>query len=113
MKVNFLAKPFNPGEVKYSLFAKKVTFLGTTSGINIESLKERWFEAIITGPEEGTFLNPFTFGLNSKVKTGSRNDFNNPYANLSPCAIDWTFDCIEGWPEESFERFLRNAMALI
>jgi len=41
MKVIFLIKPFMPGEVKYSLFAKKVTLRGTTSGIKIESLKER------------------------------------------------------------------------
>jgi hypothetical protein len=41
MKVIFLINPLIPGEVKYSLFAKNVTFLETTSGINIESLKER------------------------------------------------------------------------
>jgi hypothetical protein len=41
MKVIFLINPFKPGEVKYSLFAKKVTLLGTTNGIKIESLKER------------------------------------------------------------------------
>jgi hypothetical protein len=64
--------------VKYSLLAKKVTFLGTTKGMKIESLKERWFEAMMTGPDEGTFLNPRTFGLKSKVSTGSKKDFNNP-----------------------------------
>jgi hypothetical protein len=58
IKVNFLTKPFNPGDVKYSLLARNVTFLGTTSGINIESLKERWFEAMITGPVAGTYLRP-------------------------------------------------------
>jgi hypothetical protein len=41
MKVNFFIKPFGPGDVKYSLFAKKVTLRGTTSGIKIESLNER------------------------------------------------------------------------
>ena len=41
IKVNFLIRPLGPGEVKYSLFAKKVTLRGTTSGINIESLNER------------------------------------------------------------------------
>ena len=41
IKVNFLINPFNPGEVKYSLLAKKVTLRGTTSGMKIESLKER------------------------------------------------------------------------
>jgi hypothetical protein len=34
-------KPFKPGDVKYSLFAIKVTFRGTTNGMKIESLKER------------------------------------------------------------------------
>jgi hypothetical protein len=41
IKVNFLIKPLIPGEVKYSLFARKVTLLETTSGIKIESLNER------------------------------------------------------------------------
>jgi hypothetical protein len=74
--------------VKYSLFARNVTFRGTTSGINIESLNERWFEAIMTGPDEGTFLKPRTLGRKSRVKTGSKKDFSNPYATLSPCIID-------------------------
>jgi hypothetical protein len=52
--------------------------------MKIESLNERWFEAIITGPCDGTFLNPLTFGLKSRVKTGIRKDFSNPYATLSP-----------------------------
>jgi hypothetical protein len=63
-----------PGDVKYSLLAKKVTFLGTTSGIKIESLKERWFDAIITGPDCGTLRRPVTFGRNSKVRMGIRKD---------------------------------------
>jgi hypothetical protein len=41
MKVNFFKSPFGPGDVKYSLFARNVTFLGITSGIKIESLNER------------------------------------------------------------------------
>jgi hypothetical protein len=41
MKVNFFSKPFGPGEVKYSLLAKKVTLRGTTRGIKIESLKDK------------------------------------------------------------------------
>ena len=64
-----------PGEVKYSLFARKVTLRGTTNGIKIESLKERWFEAMITGPLLGTCLKPETFGLNRSIKSGKRNDF--------------------------------------
>jgi len=68
--------PFMPGDVKYSLFARKVTFLGTTSGMKIESLKERWLEAMITGPDCGTFRSPVTLGRKSKVKIGMRKDFN-------------------------------------
>ena len=45
---------------------------------NIESLNERWFDAMITGPCEGTFRRPLTFGRKSSVRTGSRKDFNNP-----------------------------------
>ena len=41
IKVNFFMSPLAPGEVKYSLLAKKVTFRGTTNGMKIESLKER------------------------------------------------------------------------
>jgi hypothetical protein len=78
MNVNFLRSPLGPGEVKYSLLAKKVTFRGTTRGIKIESLNERWFEAIITGPFAGTFRNPFTFGLNNRVRMGRRKDLSNP-----------------------------------
>jgi hypothetical protein len=59
--------------VKYSLFARKVTFRGTTSGIKMESLKERWFEARISGPEAGTFRKPFTLGRKSNIKNGVRN----------------------------------------
>jgi hypothetical protein len=68
--------------VKYSLFAKKVTFLGTTSGMKIESLKERWFEARINGPDAGTFLNPFTLGRNKIIKNGVRNARSVPYGRL-------------------------------
>jgi hypothetical protein len=79
INVIFLINPLTPGEVKYSLFAKNVTFLETTRGINIESLKERWFEAIITGPVLGTCLSPVTFGLKINIKSGIKNDFNILY----------------------------------
>jgi hypothetical protein len=82
MKVSFLINPFGPGEVKYSLFAKKVTFRGTTNGIKIESLNERWFEARMSGPDAGTFLKPFTFGRNKIIKNGVRNARNVPYGRL-------------------------------
>ena len=61
-------------EVKYSLFARNVTFRGTTSGIKIESLKERWFEAIIALPVIGTWRSPDTFGLNSETNIGIKKD---------------------------------------
>jgi hypothetical protein len=56
--------------------ARKVTFRGTTSGINIESLKDRWLEAMITGPTVGTFLRPVTFGRKKIIKIGERKAFN-------------------------------------
>jgi hypothetical protein len=78
--VIFFIKPFRPGDVKYSLLARKVTLRGTTKGINIESLKERWFEAIITGPFVGTNLSPLTFGLNININSGIKKDFKSEYA---------------------------------
>jgi hypothetical protein len=75
MKVIFLMNPLRPGEVKYSLLAKKVTFRGTTSGIKIESLNERWFEAIITGPLLGTWRSPVTLGLKININSGIKKDF--------------------------------------
>jgi hypothetical protein len=80
MKVSFLIKPLIPGEVKYSLFAKKVTFRGTTSGIKIESLKERWLEAIITPPLLGTRRSPVTLGLKKSIKIGVKKDLRKVYA---------------------------------
>jgi hypothetical protein len=41
--------------------------------MKMESLKERWFEARISGPETGTLRSPFTFGLNNNIKKGVRN----------------------------------------
>jgi hypothetical protein len=41
MKVSFFSNPFGPGDVKYSDFARKVTFRGTTKGMNMESLKDK------------------------------------------------------------------------
>ena len=64
-----------PGEVKYSLFARKVTLRGTTSGMKIESEKERWFEAMITGPTVGTKRKPVTFGRKANIRSGLRKDF--------------------------------------
>jgi hypothetical protein len=66
-------KPLGPGEVKYSLFAKKVTLRGTTKGMKIESLNERWLEARIRGPDAGTLRKPFTFGRKATMRNGVRN----------------------------------------
>jgi hypothetical protein len=78
MKVNFLIRPFGPGEVKYSLLAKKVTLRGTTKGMKIESLNERWFEAMMTGPLSGTLRSPFTLGLKASIKNGVRKERKRP-----------------------------------
>jgi hypothetical protein len=73
MKVNFFNNPLGPGEVKYSLFARKVTLRGTTKGIKIESLNERWFDAMITGPLDGTCRKPRTLGRKANIKIGVKN----------------------------------------
>jgi hypothetical protein len=72
MKVSFFNNPLGPGEVKYSLFARKVTLRGTTSGIKIESLKDKWFEAMMTGPLDGTLRRPRTFGRKANIRNGVR-----------------------------------------
>jgi hypothetical protein len=68
--------------VKYSLFARNVTLRGTTSGIKIESLKERWLEAMMTGPDAGTFRRPFTLGRKRSIKNGVKNALKVPYGRL-------------------------------
>jgi hypothetical protein len=80
-------KPLSPGEVKYSLFAIKVTLRGTTSGIKIESLKERWLEAMITGPRLGTCRKPVTLGRKRTIKMGVRKDLRNVYAIVGPLLV--------------------------
>jgi hypothetical protein len=87
MKVSFLIKPLGPGDVKYSLLAKKVTLRGTTSGIKIESLNDRWLEARMSGPDAGTFLKPLTFGLNKIIKNGVRKARSVPYGRLFTALI--------------------------
>ena len=39
----------------------------------MESLNERWLEAMITGPLEGTFRKPRTLGRKANIKNGVRN----------------------------------------
>jgi hypothetical protein len=48
--------------------------------MKIESLNERWFEAIITGPLLGTNRSPLTFGLKSSISSGNKKDFRSRYA---------------------------------
>jgi hypothetical protein len=79
MKDNFLMKPLAPGCVKYSCLARNVTLRETTKGIKIESLKERWLDAMITGPELGTESNPRTLGRKSKSRMGIKKDLSNRY----------------------------------
>jgi hypothetical protein len=68
--------------VKYSLFARNVTLRGTTSGIKIESLKDKWLEAMISGPFAGTLRNPLTLGRNKIIKNGVRKARSVPYGRL-------------------------------
>jgi hypothetical protein len=82
MKVNFFNNPLGPGDVKYSLFAKKVTFRGTTKGIKMESLKDKWLEAMMTGPFAGTFRSPFTLGRKPAIRKGVKNARKVPYGRL-------------------------------
>jgi hypothetical protein len=41
--------------------------------MKIESLKDKWLEAIITGPFDGTLRSPRTLGRNASIKNGVRN----------------------------------------
>jgi hypothetical protein len=55
--------------------------------MKIESLKERWFEAMMTGPLRGTLRNPFTFGRKASIKKGVRNERKMPYGTSSALLI--------------------------
>jgi hypothetical protein len=72
MKVNFFNNPLGPGEVKYSLLARKVTLRGTTRGMKIESLNERWFDAMITGPWMEHVVNREPWDEKPASKLGSK-----------------------------------------
>jgi hypothetical protein len=41
-----------------------------------ESLKDKWFDAMITGPTVGTWRKPVTFGRKASMRRGLRKDFN-------------------------------------
>ena len=48
----------------------------------MESLNERWFEAMMSGPVAGTLRSPFTFGRKANIKNGVKNARNVPYGKL-------------------------------
>jgi len=48
----------------------------------MESLKDRWLEAMITGPEPGTWRSPFTFGRKSAIRNGVKKARRTPYGRL-------------------------------
>src|SRR3954447_23630567 len=63
-------QPLSPGVVKYSAFATKVTRRGRVSGMNIQSVYDRWLLARIAGPEAGTFSAPSMLGRNTSLSQG-------------------------------------------
>jgi hypothetical protein len=64
--------PLIPLPVKYSDLARNTTGRGTISGIKMESENERWLEARMAAPSEGTLSRPLTHGLKSVFSTGPR-----------------------------------------
>lgn len=50
--------------------------------MNIESLNERWLEAIIKGPFAGTLRRPRTFGRKASMRNGVKNARKAPYGKL-------------------------------
>ena len=73
-KNSALARPLIPVPVKYSALARNVTRRLSMSGRKIESENERWLEARIAPPVEGTCSPPRTHGRNSERSTGPRTD---------------------------------------
>ncbi|OLT51464.1 hypothetical protein BJF89_07015 [Corynebacterium sp. CNJ-954] len=57
-KNHFWIPPANPGVVKYSFFARNVSWRFESNGKYSESITARWFEARITGPSEGILSRP-------------------------------------------------------
>ena len=48
----------------------------------MESLKDKWLEAIITGPELGTWRSPLTFGRKRTIRNGVKKARSTPYGRL-------------------------------
>ena len=67
-----------PVPSKYSALATNVTRRGMTSGMNSQSLYERWLLARMTAPSRGTFSVPSAHGLKISLSTGpSARNFRN------------------------------------
>src|SRR5690606_18417122 len=85
------SQPLSPLPVKYSALATNVTFRLTTSGMKIESEKERWLLARIAGPVSGTCSSPSTTGRKTTRSQGpSRTYFSSQYSStgsLSPRSV--------------------------
>ena len=60
------AAPRSPVPWKYSALPRKCTCRRHASGMTIESMKDRWFEAMMSGPVAGTCSRPSTL---SRVPT--------------------------------------------
>jgi hypothetical protein len=70
-----ISQPLIPLPEKYSALATNVTRRFTTSGTKIESEKDRWLHARITGPDAGTLARPSTWGRNSALSTGPKTTY--------------------------------------
>jgi hypothetical protein len=70
-----MSQPLIPLPVKYSAFATNVTLRSTISGVKIESEKERWLQARMTGPVGGTLRRPSTTGRNRPFSNGPRTTY--------------------------------------
>ena len=56
----FIILPRGPGVFTYSALARNATRRGIMAEIMMESRKDRWLEATITGPVAGKFSSPVT-----------------------------------------------------
>ena len=74
----FCSQPLMPEPSKYSALATNVTRRGMTSGMNSQSLYDRWLLARIAAPSFGTFSVPSAHGLKISLSNGpSARNFKN------------------------------------
>ena len=72
----FCSQPLMPGVLKYSAFATNVTRRGIVSGMNSQSLYDRWLHARMAAPSSGRCSSPSTRGRKTSLSTGpSRTSF--------------------------------------